>query len=116
MIDGFVYLKINHSNLGVLESPKLPSTTLYQNEEKQAYEAEGIKIVPLVPMRKWKISYDGKMKSMEDRTRTYDVKIQADWTSNLPCFNVDTDMDALSMAKATALEPWSRDYFRTLQE
>ncbi|GJQ71344.1 hypothetical protein Trydic_g11078 [Trypoxylus dichotomus] len=116
LIDGFIYLKIKDSDLGVLEGPKLPSTDLYQETEKQAYEVDGIKIKVVEPMRCWRILYDGKMKSMEDRTKVFDVKIDAEWTSDIPCFNVDTDMDPLSMAKATALEPWSRDYFQTLQE
>lgn len=102
--------------MGVLESPKLPSTELYQAEEKQEFEAEGIKIKVVEPMKMWKISYEGKMKSMEDRSKMYDVKIDAEWTSDIPCFNVDTDMDAYTMAKATALEPWSSDYFETLKE
>ncbi|KRT80738.1 hypothetical protein AMK59_4916, partial [Oryctes borbonicus] len=116
LIDGFIYLKIKDSNLGVLESPNLPNTDLYQKTEKQAYEVDGIRINVIEPMKRWKISYDGKMKSMEDRTKISDVKIEVEWTSDIPCFNVDTDMDPFSMAKATALEPWSRDYFQTLQE
>lgn len=84
--------------------------------EKQAYEAEGIKITPIKPMKCWRIQYEGKMKSIPDGAKIHDVKIDAEWTSDMPCFNVDTDMDAFSMAKATALEPWSRDYFKTLQE
>ncbi|KAK9695154.1 hypothetical protein QE152_g33049 [Popillia japonica] len=116
LIDGFVYLKLHDSKLGLLESPKLPSTELYQTTEKQAFEAEGISISVVEPMKCWKIKYNGKMKSRDDRVKMYDVTVEAEFTSDQPCFNVDTDMDPLLTAKATALEPWSREYFQTLQK
>lgn len=56
------------------------------------------------------------MKSRDDRVKMYDVTVEAEFTSDQPCFNVDTDMDPLLTAKATALEPWSREYFQTLQK
>jgi hypothetical protein len=60
LVDGFLYLMVKDSGLGLLETPKLPGTSLYQIEEVEEYEAEGIKISPEFPMQKWKISYEGE--------------------------------------------------------
>lgn len=116
LIDGFFYLKIEDSNVGLLESPKLPSTALYQTEETNGYSAEGFDISVVEPMKKWRLRYNGKMKRASNVSQTVDVDVDVTWTSTLPFFNVDTDMDALLMAKCTALENWSRDYFETLQK
>ncbi|XP_022918645.2 uncharacterized protein [Onthophagus taurus] len=116
LVDGFIYLKINDSKLGLLESPKLPSTALYQLEETQEYKAEGIEISVIEPMKIWKIKYNGKMKSADNRSKWYNVKIVGEFVSKLPPYNVDVDMDPFMMAKALAVEPWSRDFFRTLNE
>lgn len=112
IIDGFIYLKIKVSGLGVLETPKLPDTTLHQEEAKEEYEAEGIRLTPLEPLRKWSLSYDGTMKN---GTKTFDVKLKATWSSDLPVFNFDCHMDPWSMAKSMAYEKWSRVYFKNLQ-
>lgn len=117
LVDGFVYLKIKESGLGLLESPKLPGTSLYQTEEEMGkYEVEGIKVMPVEPMRKWKISYEGKMKKFEDRSHVVDVKVNAEYTSYLPHFNFDKDINWFAMAKAMSHEKWSKDYFEILKE
>lgn len=67
-------------------------------------------------MKKWNISYRGKMKRHEDRSKTFDVEIDAQWTSDLPYFNVDTDMDNSSIAEPTAKEIWSKTYFDNLKK
>lgn len=116
LVDGFVYLKINVPGLGLLESPKLPDTALYQENEAEEFAAEGIKITPIEPMKKWKITYKGKMKKFDNNKEVFDVKIDATWTSFLPYFNFDKHMDPLMMAKSLAKEQWSRTYFNTLKE
>ncbi|XP_044271324.1 uncharacterized protein LOC123015587 isoform X2 [Tribolium madens] len=115
LVDGFLYLLIKNSGLGLLETPKLPGTALYQTEEIGEYEAEGLKISPQEPMRKWKISYEGKMKRFENRKEFVDVKIEAEWSSTLPYFNFDSDMDPWAMAKSMAYEKFSREYFENLK-
>ncbi|KAJ8920051.1 hypothetical protein NQ315_011704 [Exocentrus adspersus] len=115
LVDGFLYLKICSSGLGVLETPKLPGTALYKTEESNEYDAEGVKITPLEPMRKWRLTYRGKMKENRDRSKIHDVAIDAVWTSDLPWFDYDTDMDPLCMAKSMAYEKWNRTYFDVLK-
>jgi hypothetical protein len=46
----------------------------------------------------------------------YDVALHIEFTSSLPYFDFDTDMDALSVARGIALEPWSQEYFKTTKE
>lgn len=56
------------------------------------------------------------MKRNDDRSKTFDVEIDAQWTSDLPYFNVDTDMDNSSIAEPTAKEVWTRTYFDNLKK
>lgn len=93
----------------------MPGTSLYQTEEIEEYEAEGLKITPEIPMKKWKISYEGKMKQYDNRKEFVDVKIEAEWSSVLPYFNFDSDMDPWAMAKSMAYEKFSREYFENLK-
>lgn len=116
LLDGFFFLKIESSGLGVLESPKLPGTSLRQNEQEEGFVADGIKMVVIEPMRKWRISYDGEMKSTEDASRKYQVKLDGVWITELPFFSYDRDADAKCIAEATAKEIWSRSYFDTLKK
>ena len=48
-------------DLGILEMPNLPDTSLY-TKESNAYAAGGLRLEPVVPMKKWKLFYDGKMR------------------------------------------------------
>ena len=41
--------------------PNLPDTSLY-TKESDAYAAGGLHLEPVVPMKKWKLLYDGKMR------------------------------------------------------
>lgn len=59
LVDGFLYLKLKSSGFGILESLKLPGTSLYQKEEEDGFSAEDISITAVEPMKKWKISYRG---------------------------------------------------------
>lgn len=51
----------------------------------------------------------------KDATKTFDVKIDAIWTTNLPYFNFDTDIHPKAVARAMAMEPWSKEYFKNLE-
>ncbi|VEN42743.1 unnamed protein product [Callosobruchus maculatus] len=118
LVDGFILLKINSSGLGVLATPKMPSTSLYKEEDNEQHAAEGIRITPIDNMKKYSLKYEGKLKtygaSKEDTL--YDVKIDAIWTSDLPYFSFDTDMDPYRLASDMAFEPWSKSYFDTLEK
>lgn len=63
----------------------------------------------------WRISYKGKMKRYEARADMVDVELELVWSSELPYFNFDTDMDPLTMAKSMAYEKWDRNYFDMLK-
>ena len=44
------------------------------------------------------------------------VDIELEYNSKLRPFNFDTDMNAWTVARAMAKEPWSREYFQILKE
>ena len=44
--------------------PNLPDTSLY-TKEPDAYAAGGLRLELVVPMKKWKLLYDGKMRYMQ---------------------------------------------------
>ncbi|KAJ3642305.1 hypothetical protein Zmor_025104 [Zophobas morio] len=115
LVDGFLYLLIKDSGLGLLETPKLPGTALHQPQDLEKYEAEGIALTPEAPMKKWKILYDGKMKRHKNRNEIVNVKIEAEWNAVSPHFNFDSDMDAWAMAKSMSYEKFSREYFENLK-
>ena len=47
--------------MGLLEIPTLPDTSLFR-EEELTFAANGFKIQPIEPMKKWKLTYDGPMR------------------------------------------------------
>lgn len=51
---------------GILESEKMPSTKLKADPEsiykQNCYAAEGICFTPLEPMKRWKMSFKGKLR------------------------------------------------------
>lgn len=100
----------------LLMSERLPDTCMQQkDQELGTFQVEGVKLVPVTPMKNWKIDFEGKMK-LDKSDKTVNVKINAAYTSNFPHFNYDTDMNPMSYARAIAKEPWSREYFENLRE
>ena len=45
----------------------------------------------------------------------HSVKISGTYTSQLPYFDFDSEMEAWTVARAMAREPWSRAYFARLK-
>ena len=71
-------------------------------------------MVPQQPMRRWNLSFEGKMRN-EKTGSVHHVKISAVYTSELPYFDFDSEMEAWTVARAMAREPWSRAYFERLK-
>ena len=64
------------------------------------------------PMKRWRLSYSGPMVLQGDKDgRRVDLKLEAEYTSDLHHFDFDSDMDPWAVARAFAKEPWSREYF-----
>ncbi|CAB3361605.1 Hypothetical predicted protein [Cloeon dipterum] len=117
VINGFLYLQL--PQVGLLMSPKLPDTTLQQTKEEEeagVFGAEGLKLEPIEPMKRWKLTYNGKMRLSEAPEKELSVVLNAEWKSNLPVFDFDTDMDPSPVARALAKETWSREFFQILKE
>lgn len=100
----------------MLQSPRLPSSSLHQDVELDEYAAEGFKITPLVPMKKWRVSYEGLMRESLDPNMIHDVRISGIWSSELDYFDFDLDLEPSNLARAIANEKWSRDYFKNLEK
>lgn len=115
LIDGFLYLKLKDRDYGILETLKMPATDLLQKDDEDGYAAEGITIQCEEPMRKWKICFEGNLKSHDDSKRMYSVRLNLEFISDLPYFNFDGDPDPMSMASAMAKEEWSKSYFEILK-
>ncbi len=130
--------------LGLLELPSLPDTSLFR-EEEMTFAANGFKIQPVEPMKKWKLTFNGKMRwSLEGtfakRYRWKNAKIMQppsifsrlirtvseqeevhvefsfDWTAGPGYFDFDTDMHTHAMCEAMSRELWSKDFFERLKE
>lgn len=52
----------------------------------------------------------------EDESKTFKVKLRADWKTEFPYFDFDTMIPPWTMARAFAKETWSREYFNSLKE
>lgn len=114
------YIIFQVPEFGLLESPKLPKTLLDADPcsvllEKE-YAAEGLSFAMVEPMKKWQLSYKGKMRIHKHAERMVDVHLDGVWTSaDLPYFMFETDMNLKSLAKAIARESWTEEFFKTLK-
>ncbi|KAJ2945931.1 hypothetical protein O0L34_g4848 [Tuta absoluta] len=60
-VDAFMYLKVNDEEL--LLSSELPDTRIKQSQEETGrYKVGGIHLSNVIPMRTWKVAYNGEMK------------------------------------------------------
>lgn len=101
----------------LMVSPRLPDSCMRQAEEELgSYTVEGIKLSPVVPMKYWKIEYDGNMRFENEHNEVFRVQIDAKWKSELPYSNFDTDMNPEAVARAMAKQYWSREYFENLKK
>lgn len=106
-------LLFKFSDIGVMEMPNLPDTTLYTTKNS-VFAVAGLRLEPVIPMKKWKLSYHGKMRVKKDK-KEVDVKFCLDWDSFTKYFDFDTDMNPATVADGIAREMWSKDFFDTLQ-
>ncbi len=119
--------------VGVLMHPKHPDVQMFTGERvthlksalaseiseiildtDETWSAGGLKLDLVDPMKKWSINYVGPMIHQETG-KTHQMVLKGTYTSDLPHFDFDADMDPWTTAKACALEPWSREYFDALK-
>lgn len=111
IVQTILYLRI--PEIGFLEIPSLPDTRL-QGTEKNAFAAGGLKFDVVKPMKKWKLSYNGKMRN-RTTDKLVDVIFDLEWEAFTKYFDFDTDLHPNAMADAIAREKWSRKYFDVLK-
>ncbi|CAH1645567.1 unnamed protein product [Spodoptera littoralis] len=115
VVDAFLFLKVKGEDL--LLSPELPDT--YQEQvtiEEGYYRVKGLEIANFIPMRTWKLTYNGDMKVRNDTEKTVKVELELTWSAVFSHFNYDTQMSPKSMARDLAKEKWSRGYFKLLKK
>ena len=61
-------------------------------EAGQGWSGGGVSMVPEQPMRKWRLSFEGRMKN-EKTGSVHNVKISGAYTSELPYFDFDSEME-----------------------
>ena len=68
---------------------------MMQTEEEagQGWSGGGVSLVPEQPMRKWRLSFEGRMRN-EKTGSVHNVKISSVYTSELPYFDFDSEMEA----------------------
>ncbi|CAG0913306.1 unnamed protein product [Notodromas monacha] len=116
VLNSFLVVKI--PGVGLLESPKIPDTMLFQDETASPYfGAEGISLTMLKPLEEWAVNYDGKMRlRTSDGERSCTIQLRARWVGKPTCFDFDTDLPVTTIARNISKEPWSREYFQILKE
>lgn len=113
VVDGFIMLRI--PGVGLLLSPRLPEALMKADNDEE-YSAEGLRIEAVQPMRHWRVSYSGKLRDATNTDKLFDVNLQLNFKSHLPHFDFNVHTSIPAMAKAVALEPWSRQFFQNLEE
>lgn len=51
----------------------------------------------------------------KDPLKLVDVKFEAEWSTDLPHFLFDADMDACVLARSFSTEKWSKEFFENLK-
>ncbi|GAB6033459.1 hypothetical protein CHUAL_013344 [Chamberlinius hualienensis] len=113
LTNAFWFLRI--PKVGLLKASHLPDSRIKANGDSE-FSVGGLTIQPVEPMKKWKITYDGKMKFEKDEEKEVHVRMNLEFTSSLPYFDFDTDMPPATMARALAREPWSKQLLERLKE
>ncbi|CAG5121946.1 unnamed protein product, partial [Candidula unifasciata] len=76
----------------------------------------------LEPMRRWKISYSGKLRAgmcnkIVDKPQEFvEANFSFTWTAFSQPFNFDTDMAGTLLGDSIAREQWGQDFFQRLKD
>ncbi|KAF5292625.1 hypothetical protein FQA39_LY13958 [Lamprigera yunnana] len=113
-VETYVFLKFAY--LGhTLTHLRNPETYFVNTKDTREFNVDGLKASPVLPMEKWKISYNGKLKEATTQI-SHNVQIHLEFSSNSSFFNSECDCDYFLCAKSLALEQWSTAYFNILNE
>lgn len=84
-------------------------------DTESTWHAEGLRLDLIEPMKRWSVKYEGDM--IHQKTgQVHRVCLNAEYSSLLPYFDFDSDMDPWTVARAFAKEPWSRQYFERIRQ
>ncbi|CAH1798438.1 unnamed protein product [Owenia fusiformis] len=102
--------------VGLFELPSKPDTSHYTEDGGYSIK-DGLKIEPTEAMKRWKLSYDGKLRltKLDKTTSEHEVKFCLDWSAYTPLFDFDVDMSVPAMCTSIAREKWTRQFFTKLK-
>ena len=106
-------LLVGVPGLGTLKLPQHPDTAVPGGDGE--FAGAGLRIRPELPMRRWRVEYSGQLR-VHQTDQLVDVELSLSYTSAMPHFDYDTDMSALTISRAMAREPWSRQFFARLRD
>nr|CAH7724748.1 unnamed protein product [Callosobruchus chinensis] len=114
---GLIYLVL--PEYGILCNEKMPSTVMDADPKSlfsmEYFGAEGISFTPLEPMKKWHVSYRGKMRQESNPQNIVNVELDGTWHTDYPWVLFEVDSPAHVLATSFATEEWSKEYFERLK-
>ncbi|XP_050673049.1 uncharacterized protein LOC126970948 isoform X1 [Leptidea sinapis] len=113
--DAFLYLKISGEDIFL--TPSLPDTYLKKcSDDHEGHSVQGLSATNFMPMRTWKLLYNGEMNSKSQPDLIFKVEANITWSAIWAPFEYDTQMSARSVANDMARETWSAEYFQLLKK
>ncbi|XP_077993169.1 uncharacterized protein LOC144447138 [Glandiceps talaboti] len=118
-----VWFLIHLPGIGDLELPLHPDGIVHTSQN-DSFSALGLTFEMVEPMRTWKINFNGICRIGIRNTVSEDcsedqlvhVKFSLLWKAYTDYFDFDTELHPFLIADGIAREPWSKQFFETLQK
>ncbi|CAL1541954.1 unnamed protein product [Lymnaea stagnalis] len=116
-----VWLFLEIPGIGCLQFPRHPDTDVYHTDGN-SYQAGGLTFEILEPMKRWKLTYSGKLRKglcndVVNKPQQYlETSFSFIWSAFSQPFNFDTDMAPSLLADSIAWENWNKDFFQRLKD
>ncbi|CAJ0962239.1 unnamed protein product, partial [Mesorhabditis belari] len=133
IINLFFILRV--PGMGVFVNEELTMTTNVQSiPSEDEWKTKSFTVKCIKPMEKWTISFKGKLTNSpglryfgpevgseagpenQPSEKAIPGEIELEWNNFGDYFDFDTEVSPTSIAHSLAIEPWSRDLFKRLQE
>ncbi|KAL4221920.1 hypothetical protein ACF0H5_017972 [Mactra antiquata] len=118
--EGELWVWLNLSGVGFFQHPIMPDTCVY-NMTSDGYQALGLKLQVIEPMKMWKVTYNGLLRKgmcnnvTEKPEEFVNVKMSFKWKAFNDPFNFDVDLDKNLLADAIAREKWTKEFWAKLR-
>ncbi|KAK6982171.1 phosphoenolpyruvate synthase, partial [Biomphalaria glabrata] len=115
-----VWLFLELPRFGCLQLPRHPDTDVYFTDGK-TFRAAGLSFEIIEPMKKWKLTYSGKLRKglcneITDKPEEFlETSFSLTWNAFSQPFNTDTDMAVSLLGDSVARETWNKDFLERLK-